>query len=123
MTATQAAREDWAQSLRGYFLAWGLPSLILVAAAFAAPVPRALVWSAVLVWMGVACLLNSRRCGRTHCKYTGPYYLLLVAPVMLHGFGAVPLGPSGWWLLGGLILLGGKAIWLVTEMLWGKYRS
>jgi len=29
--------------------------------------------------MGTACILNARRCGRTHCRYTGPYYLAMIA--------------------------------------------
>lgn len=115
--------QDWAGSLRAYLIAWGIPSLILIGAAFTGPAPRALVWSGVLVWMGAACLMNARRCGRMHCRYTGPYYLLLIVPVVLHGFDALPLGPWGWWILGALILLGAKVIWIGTEVLWGQYRS
>ena len=34
----------------------------------------------------MACILNGRRCGRTHCRYTGPYYLAMIAPVIALGF-------------------------------------
>jgi len=114
---------DWAGSLRAYLVAWGIPSLVLIGAAFLGPAPRALAWSAVLVWMGTACLMNARRCGRTHCRYTGPYYLLLIVPVVMLGAGAPGVGPWAWWLLGALSLLGGKVIWIATEVLWGKYRA
>jgi hypothetical protein len=35
----------------------------------------------------MACILNARRCGRTHCRYTGPYYLATIAPVFAIGSG------------------------------------
>jgi Ca2+/Na+ antiporter len=41
------------------------------------------VWIIALIWMGSACILNARRCGRTHCRYTGPYYLVMIVPVLL----------------------------------------
>lgn len=121
MPGEPSRQKDWTGSLRAYLVAWGIPSLVLIGTAFTEPIPHTLAWSGVLVWMGAACLMNARRCGRTHCAYTGPYYLILSVPVMLHGFGAVPLGQGGWWVLGVLILFGGKVIWIVTEVLWGRY--
>ena len=115
--------KDWAGSLGGYLIAWGIPSVMLVAAGLLDPAPRALVWSGVLVWMGAGCLLNARRCGRTHCRYTGPYYLAMIVPVALLGAGVISFGAWGWWVLGAMILLGAKVIWLVTEVLWGRYLS
>jgi hypothetical protein len=115
--------KDWAGSLSGYLIAWGIPSVILIAAGLLDPAQRAIAWAGVLVWMGAGCLLNARRCGRTHCRYTGPYYLLMIVPVALFGAGVLDLGAWAWWGLGGMILLGSKIIWLVTEVLWGKYRQ
>ena len=43
------------------------------------------IWTATLAWMGVACILNAQRCGRTHCRYTGPYYLAMILPVCILG--------------------------------------
>jgi hypothetical protein len=119
---TQRA-EDWAGNLRGFLVAWGIPSLVLIGAAFVDPFARTLAWSGALAWMGAACLINARRCGRMHCRYTGPYYLLLIIPVALHGFGIMPLGQWAWWVLGALILFGTKVIWWATERAWGKYRQ
>jgi hypothetical protein len=115
--------KDWAGSLGGYLAAWGIPSVILIAAGLLDPMQRAIVWAGVLVWMGMGCLLNARRCGRTHCRYTGPYYLLMLVPVALFGAGVFSLGGWAWWGLGAMILLGSKIIWLITEVLWGKYRQ
>jgi len=114
---------DWARSLSGYMTAWGIPSAAIVLSGLLAPAPRAAVWTVALVWMGTACLLNARRCGRVHCRYTGPYYLLLIGPAVGLGSGALELEAWAWWLLGAMILLGSKLIWLVTERLWGKYRA
>jgi len=74
-----------------------------------------------LIWMGTACILNSRRCGRTHCRYTGPYYLGMIGPVLMLASGVVSAGFSGWLILGVLILAGGKIIWWATEFAWGKF--
>jgi hypothetical protein len=117
------AGNDWAVSLRGYLAAWGIPSVALIAAGLLDPGPRALVWSIALVWMGAGCLANAGRCGRVHCRYTGPYYLLMIGPVAALGSGMLAPGAWAWWLAGGMILLGSKVIWLVTEGLWGRYRA
>jgi hypothetical protein len=71
--------------------------------------------------MGVACILNARRCGRTHCRYTGPYYLVMIAPVLALGVGLVSAGIYGWIVLGIFIVAGSKLIWWTTERAWGKF--
>ena len=103
--------------------AWWLPSAAIVAGLFA-PVPaRTVIWIAALAWMGIACILNAQQCGRTHCRYTGPYYLAMIAPIAVVGLGIVPLSPYGWVALGTLILGGGYVIWWVTERAWGKFSA
>jgi hypothetical protein len=72
--------------------------------------------------MGMACILNSRRCGRTHCRYTGPYYLVMILPVVIAGIGIVPLSLYGWIGLGFVALGGSGVIWFATERAWGKFR-
>src|SRR5262245_61180676 len=94
-TAVHASR-DWVSSPAGYVLAWGLPHLAFIAALLL-PVPaRTAVWIVALVWMGAACLINARRCGRPHCRFTGPYYLLMIAPVAVLGSGLVAAGFATW---------------------------
>ena len=121
--AAYRAARDWAGGVRAYALAWGVPSLAVVAGALVAAPQRTSIWVAALIWMGTACLVNARRCGRTHCRYTGPYYLVLTVPVLLHGFGWSPLGLYAWWILGAAILFGGKIIWWATETAWGKFST
>jgi hypothetical protein len=44
----------------------------------------------------VACLLNARRCARTHCYLTGPFFLILAGIALLYDIGNLSLGATGW---------------------------
>jgi len=116
-------RRDWVSGPASYVLARGSPSAAMVAAIWAAPGLRAVVWAAALVWMGTACLVNARRCGRGHCRFTGPFFLVMALVVALHGLGAIPLGPRGWAWIGIATALGTAAIWILSERLMGRYRG
>jgi hypothetical protein len=112
---------DWVRSTRTSTLAWWLPSAA-IAAGLLAPMPtRTVIWIAALVWMGTACILNAKRCGRTHCRYTGPYYLAMTVPVVVLGSGLVLVGITAWLLLACVILLGSKLLWWATERTWGEF--
>jgi hypothetical protein len=124
MTGTETSeRRDWVSGRASYAVAWGLPSAALVAAIWAEPGLRTIAWAAALVWMGTACLANARRCGRVHCHFTGPFFLVMALVVVLHGLGVVALGPRGWTWIGVTIALGTAAIWILTEQVWGRYRD
>jgi len=113
--------QDWVGNARTNILAWWIPKSAILIALFA-PVPvRAAVWSVALVWMGVACILNVRRCGRTHCRYTGPFYLAMIVPVSFLASGIVSANLYGWLALALFILPGGWIIWWATEQVWGKF--
>jgi hypothetical protein len=112
---------DWLASKRANALAWWLPlAAIVLALLFPAPV-RAAVWIAALIWMGTACLLNARRCQRTHCRYTGPYFIAMSLPVLLMAIGVVPGGFLAWVVLGVTILAGTALIWWGSEAALGKF--
>jgi hypothetical protein len=122
--ATPRRAADWVNDARSYVLAWGLPSAALAVGIFLEPGARTLVWAVALVWMGAACLMNARRCGRRHCYLTGPFFLIMAVATLLHGSGAVWLGPNGWLWLGATIIAGGYgALWYLPERIWGKYRT
>ena len=112
---------DWVGGARASVLAWWLPYAGIVLGLFAAVPVRTAIWTVALTWMGTACILNARRCGRTHCRFTGPYYLVMIAPVLMLGVGVISAGIYGWLVLGVLILAGSKLIWWVTERVWGKF--
>ena len=117
----EACATDWAGNARSLAAIWGLPGLAMLASAFATPAVRTLVWTAALVWMGTACLTNARRCGRIHCRYTGPFFLAMAVLMVLDTAGMLPLGPEGWKLLGAITLLGNALIWWGSERLLGRF--
>ena len=113
--------KDWLGSTRTHALAWWLPQAAIVAGLIVPLPARTVIWIIALIWMGTACLLNARRCGRTHCRYTGPYYLAMIAPVLVLASGFVSTSFYGWLVLSVFILGGSKIIWWATERAWGKF--
>lgn len=122
-TDTDASARDWLRSPTASLLAWWGPQTAIVAGLLVSVPVRAAIWTVALVWMGVACILNARQCGRTHCRYTGPYYLGMIAPLFLLAAGIGSGGFAGWLILGVLILAGSRIIWWTTEHAWGKFSS
>ena len=121
MRTTTNASADWVGGTRTKLLAWWLPHAALVAGLLVVVPARTVIWIVALAWMGVACLLNARRCGRTHCRFTGPYYLVMIVPVLALGLGVVSVSLFGWLVLGAFIILGSKTIWWATERTLGKF--
>ncbi len=113
--------KDWVSDPRSYVMAWGLPGIILVVGVFVDPLSRTVMWTTALAWKGIACLVNAARCGRTHCYFTGPYFLVLAIVTVLHGLQIFWLGVYGWLALGLAIVAGGGVLWYLTEKAWGKF--
>ena len=87
--------KDWLRSPHTALVAWWIPQSAIIVSLFVPPLLRTVIWSVALIWMGTACILNATRCGRTHCRYTGPYYLAMVVPTFVLGFDAVAIGIYG----------------------------
>jgi hypothetical protein len=119
---TSKPRRDWIGDAWTFVLAWGLPVSVLIAGAFLAPPIRTLLWTGALLWAGLACLMNARGCGRTHCRFTGPFFLVMAGITLLYGTGLLGLGSNGWLILALAIGLGTAALWWGSEALLGKYR-
>jgi len=117
---TQTSR-DWLNSVQTSLLAWWLPHAAILGGLFFPVTIRAAIWITALIWMGTACIFNARRCNRTHCRYTGPYYLAMIVPVVVLGFGVVSAGIYGWISLGVFTVGGSGLIWWATERTWGKF--
>jgi hypothetical protein len=116
--AVQSSR-DWLSSPRTNLVAWWIPQAAILAGLFV-PVPvRTAVWVIALTWMGTACILNARRCRRTHCRFTGPFYLAMIIPLLT--LGLVSYSVPAWLVLGAFIIFGDKVIWWATERAWGKF--
>ncbi len=114
-------RKDWVSGLPSFALAWGVPVAALIGASFLDPVPKTVTSVVALTWMGAACIANATRCGRTHCYFTGPFFLVVAVAALLHGFEIVGLGPSGWRWLGIATGVGGGLLWCLPEMIWGQF--
>jgi len=102
-------------------LLWVVPIVILGVSAGFGGWYAAVAWPPLLVFMGVACLVNARRCGRLHCFVTGPYFLLLAVVSLLYDTGIMPLGAGGWQWLSSALLVGTCVLVCVPEWLFGKY--
>src|SRR5438552_9068266 len=79
--------------------------------------------AASLAVMGVSCLINASRCGRVHCLFTGPFFILGALTSLGYGLGLLPLGPSGWNWIGLGIIIGAIALTCVPELFLGRYRQ
>ena len=112
---------DWAGNWGMLAALWGIPAAAMLAASFAEPTLRAVIWTGILIWMGVACLLNARRCDRTHCRFTGPFFMVMAALVVAYAAGVLPLGPYGWVVLGVATAIGNTLIWWGSERILGAY--
>jgi len=78
---------------------------------------RAALWTPSFLVMGVACLINARRCGRLHCHVTGPVFVLASIATVLDAGGVLAIGWP-WTLLAAAI---GTAIGYGLEQVRGLY--
>lgn len=117
----EAVSNDWAGAGRRRLLVWGLPAAGLIVTGVLDIEKHA--WPLLLIWMGVACVLNARRCGRLHCFFTGPFFLVMAAVSLAHGLKVVSLGPAGWSWIGGIVVAGWIVLHYGTEAIWGRYRG
>lgn len=120
---TTARAKDWAGDWRLLLIVWGLPASLMIAAGLLDRTPQSMVWTASLVWMGTACLANARHCGRTHCLYTGPFFLLMALGVVGYAVGLIPLGENGWLWIGAVTAIGNALLWWGSERLLGRFSS
>ena len=103
-------------------LVWCIPAAILIVTALTGSY-QGVIWPIVLAWMGGACLVNAKRCGRRHCYLTGPFFFLLAAASLLYGLGILRLGPHGWSTLAAALLAGAVLLTCIPEWIWGRYTN
>jgi hypothetical protein len=115
-------KTDWANKPLLFLTVWGIPTIILcVSPVLENRMIIGLIWAASLVWMGVACLLNARKCRRTHCFYTGPFFIVMAVISLLHGSDVIAINDNGWRWLGFVIAVVSISIWVFSESILGKY--
>jgi hypothetical protein len=118
------AKRDLVQKPDALILLWGLPPAIMLLSVCCAGSGWivTITWTLSLAVMGGACLINARGCGRMHCYFTGPFFLLGAMGSLTYGVHLLPLGPHGWQYLGAVLLVGAGLFSFAPEWLWGRYR-
>jgi hypothetical protein len=102
----------------GALALWCLPVLALIVG-LKWPEGRLWLWIPALLVMGIACLANAVRCGRLHCYFTGPAFLIAAAYLVLAEFDFVPLLSPGTFLNVVLVV---TLLAYLAELPLGKYR-
>jgi hypothetical protein len=83
---------------------------------------KTVFWTISLAFMGIVCLVNASRCGRVHCRFTGPFLILCAVTSLAYGLGILPLGSSGWKWIGAGTIIGAIALTCIPELFLGRYR-
>lgn len=102
-------------------LLWVAPWALIIASAYTNNLIRTSAWTLGFTVMGVACLVNARGCGRQHCFYTGPLFLLAALASLLYGLQVLSLGRNGWNWIFDLTVAGSLLACFGLEKLFGKY--
>ena len=104
------------------FLFWCLPAFAFALGFFVSPALRTVLWTLSLGFMGILCLVNASRCGRIHCYFTGPFFILGAIASLGYGIGLLPFGPSGWKWIGNISIIGAIVFSAIPEFVFGRYR-
>lgn len=124
MSKSADAGQDYSRKAIPFIFAWGIPIAILVSVNFVQSYwPSSLVLTMVVgaySWMGFACLINAWRCGRLHCYFTGPIFLIGALLIALVGFDLVTLGNVRVHHIS-YAVIGLALSTFALEWIWGKY--
>jgi hypothetical protein len=104
------------------FLFWCLPSFAFALGFFVSPGLKTVLWTLSLGFMGTVCLLNASRCGRIHCYFTGPFFILGAVTSLGYGIGLLPFGSSGWKWIGNITIIGAIVFSSIPELVLGRCR-
>jgi len=102
-------------------LVWRAPLLLLAIGAFTGSAARTALWTTALTVMGCACVVNAARCGRRHCYFTGPVFLLGALASLTYGVGVLPLGARGWSWISSAVLVAYLVLRRLPERFSGTY--
>jgi hypothetical protein len=108
---------DWACGGKG-LLIWGPAAVAIIAGDHWASA-RSWLWFAGFLVAGVACLANAARCGRRHCYFTGPLFLLAAVYNALAGFNLVPTNETVFLE----VVVGAGVLARLSELVFGRYRQ
>jgi hypothetical protein len=119
-TAPEGPTGDLTRSRGRLFLVYGVPwiAMQLVGNLSNSELAVASTWAAGFAVMGTACVVNALRCGRVHCWFVGPWFLLAAAVTVLRYAGVVGIS---WPTIINAGPLGALLLFFVSENIWGKY--
>ena len=122
---TGSASRDILASWPRTILLFCLPvaAIVLTASSGTSEALRTAVWMTACLTIGASCLVNAARCGRVHCYFTGPFFLVMGLVTLLYGVGVLPLGQHGWSAISVALLAGGIVFGCLPELFLGKYRA
>ncbi|MGH9434093.1 MAG: hypothetical protein ACRD3T_21400 [Terriglobia bacterium] len=98
------------------WLLWALPFALIAAGVFWHVNPVWL-WTPAFLVAGLACLANARRCGRRHCFFTGPLFLLAALASVLMGTRVIAVHWN--WII--IAVLAGSGFAFGLECVQGRY--
>jgi len=115
---------DWVANKTQFTLAWGLPTALLVGSWFLefSSLLMGGLWMLGLSWMGFACLRNASHCGRMHCFFSGPYFILSGIVALGIGFKWPSLQSVDFTGLGLFLIIATPMVCVLPELLWGTYK-
>lgn len=122
--ADDCARRDLSARTSSFLAIWLAPIVLAALVAAFAPSPARsapIAWAAALSWMGGACLLNARRCGRLHCYFSGPILLIGALAALALADGFVDVGAHGLTITVA-VTLALASLTYGLERIWGRYR-
>jgi len=98
------------------WIVWGIPKAMVIVGLFL-PAHRAWLWIPAFTVAGAACLYNARGCGRLHCRFTGPLFLVCAIATGATETGRLSLNPL--WIPAAALI--GLLLSYGAEWKFGKY--
>lgn len=114
---------DWVANKGLFIFSWGLPAILMLITGVMqlAPLITGIIWAGALSWMGLACLKNARQCGRIHCYFSGPYFLVSAAVALAIGLQWIQVVSFNGFSL--FLLVGTPLVCVLPEVVWGTYKE
>ena len=81
--------KDWLSSRTSYAIAWLVPTVIIFAGIPLAMPFKGFAYALGMTWIGIACVINAKRCGRFHCHISGPLGIALGAMALIKTLGVI----------------------------------
>jgi len=123
-SSQECSEKDWCRGKTTFFFGWVIPIIFFATGFLGHPglhlftsALTNVLWITALFWVGMACTINGAKCGRSHCRYMGPFSLLAGVVAALLAFGVIHLSWGIFWPIYGV----GVLISFLPEFMGKKY--